>query len=209
MDATTRSEISRRIKLSESCRLYKYRDSVRDEAHPIGVITAAWGLNCERDDVRAIVEKVGVDWGHFSAAAIAKDSEPENAVAACLLQAQADAVFEIALAPVLVQARASLDAGVFDVLTPARQFVIVDLCYNLGEAGWLAFAETRQLISQGQLLKNQGRLVQAHGMFVTARQHLTASPWFGQVGDRARRDVAMLVSGEWVDANGDGSDAAA
>lgn len=209
MDTTTRSETSRRIKLSEACRLYKYRDTVRDEDHPIGVITAAWGWNCERYDTVTVMGKVGVDWGHFSAAPIAKDSEPANAVAACLLQAQADAIFEIALAPVLVQARASLDAGVFDALTPARQFVIVDLCYNLGDAGWLEFAETRQLISQGQLLKNQGRLVQAHGMFVTARQHLTASPWFGQVGDRARRDVAMLVSGEWVDANGDGSDAAA
>ena len=60
-----------------------------------------------------------------------------------------------------------------------------------------------------QQLKNQGRLVQAHGFFVQVGQHLTASSWIAQTGDRARRGIAMMVAGDWCDPNGDGSDLAA
>jgi hypothetical protein len=203
------AEAGRRIKLSESCRLYKYRDTVRDADHPIGVVTAAWGWNCERSDTEAVFTKFGVTWSHFSASPIAVDSDPANAVAACLTQPQADSIFDVALDPVIGQARSSLASGVFDALSDPRRFVIVDLCYNLGEAGWLGFGETRSIIAQAQLLKNQGRLVQSHSLWVEAGQRLKASDWYGQVGARAQRDVAMLVSGEWADATGNGSDVAA
>lgn len=112
-------------------------------------------------------------------------------------------------------ARASFEPGIFDALTDARRFVIVDLVYNMGAGadGWGGFTATQGLIAQGQRLKIAGRGVQAHSLFIQAGQHLKASTWFAQhtqLGDmRAARDVAMLVSGDWADANGNGSDVAA
>lgn len=209
MDPTELGEVSRRISLSEACRLYKYRDTVRDAAHPHGVITFAWGWNYERSDTQAAIVKVGGDWGHVSAAPIAIDSEPANAVAACLTQPQADALIQIAIEPVIGQARASLADGIFDALDPVRRFVVTDLTYNLGEAGWLEFNGTRGLINQAQLLKAQpGKLVQAHTLFMEAAQHLQAAPWYSQTGERAMRNVAMMRVGEWCSATGNGSDIA-
>lgn len=198
------AETGRRVKISEACRLYKYHDSV-------GVVTFGWGWNYERGDTEAVVVKVGGTWSHVSAAPIAKDADPENAVAACLTQPQADAIFDIAIAPVIGEARASLSAGIFDLLSDPRRFVIVDLAYNMGAGsdGWGGFTGTQGLIAQAQRLKEAGKLVQAHGLFVEAGDHLKASAWYGQVGARAQRDVAMLVSGEWADANGNGGDVAA
>lgn len=126
-------------------------------------------------------------------------------------QAQVMARFALVLPKYVAEARASLQPGIFDALADARRFVIVDLVYNMGagDDGWGGFTTTHGLIAQAQLLKNQGRLVQAHGLFVEAGQHLKEAAWYGQVGDRAKRDVAMLVAGDWCSATGDGSDVAA
>jgi hypothetical protein len=126
-------------------------------------------------------------------------------------QAQVEAQFASDLPKYVAEARASLDPGIFDFLSDARRFVIFDLCYTMGSGpdGWGGFHATHQIIAQAELLKNQGRLVQAHGLFVQAGERLIASTWYGQTGDRAKRDVAMIRSGDWVRADGDGSDGGA
>jgi hypothetical protein len=177
----------------------------------VGVVTLGWGWNFQRGDTEVELSKLGGSWPYLAAAPVAKDSDPENAVAACITQAQADSLFEIALAPLIGQARASLSPGIFDALSDPRRFVIVDLTYNMGAGsdGWGGFNATQGLIAQGQRLKDQGQLVQAHQLFMEAGSHLKGSSWYGQVGARAQRDVAMLVAGEWADPNGNGSDIAA
>lgn len=112
-------------------------------------------------------------------------------------------------------ARASFESYIFDTLTDARRFVIVDLVYNMGAGanGWGGFNATQGLIAMAQRLKAAGKLVAAHSLFIEIGQHLKASTWYAQhtqLDDkRAARDVAMFVSGEWADANGNGSDVAA
>ena len=79
--------------------------------------------------------------------------------------------------------------------------MILDLEYNLGQRGWLGFATTRALITEAQAQKLRARNDVAHRLFNVAGDHLAASAWDGQVGDRATRDIAMIRTGEWVPAS--------
>jgi hypothetical protein len=206
-----KAEVSRRIRINEDCRLYRYRDSVRDDDHPVGVITLAWGWNDERADSQTAYAKVGIDFTRVRVSPIAVDADPANAVAACITQAQADALFDdVALPPVLIQAHNSLEhlgapPNVFDRLSDARQYVVVDMPYNMGEDEWLAFVGTRTLIVQAQMQKDAGNMQRAHDLFMQAAHHMEVSDWYGQTGDRAKRNVAMMRTGVFVDANGDGT----
>jgi len=199
MIPSTEAQVATRIRVDEGCRLYKYRDSM-------GIPTIADGFNLERGDAPQIFAALGIDWGVVSAAPIAKTSMPQDAVAPCITQAQADALFEHDLPGYVGAARASLADGIFDSLTPARQFVIVDLVYNLGADGWAGFFGTIAAINLAQQQKNAGNEAEAHTSFVAAAAHLKASDWYGQVGARAMRDVAMMQVGVWCDPTGDGSD---
>jgi hypothetical protein len=124
---------------------------------------------------------------------------------ASITEAQALALLELDLTNSIASARGSLAAGIFDALTPARQCVIVDLVYNMGYGSWLGFTGTRDLINQAQLAKNNNSPI-AHKYFLAAGNHLEASEYYSEVGNRAKRNVAMLISGLWVSATGDGSD---
>ncbi len=92
----------------------------------------------------------------------------------------------------------------FDKLSDARRFVIVDLTYNMGAGpdGWGGFHHTQSLINQA--VAAQGQMA-AHSLYAQAADALAQSAWYTQVGDRAKRDVAMLRSSNWVDPNGNGS----
>lgn len=116
--------------------------------------------------------------------------------------------FQAILPRYVAAARASLPNGIFDALSDARRFVVFDLTYNMGPGsdGWGGFGATHALIATAQGLKNRGKLVEAHGYFVKVGQHLTASSWIAQTGNRARRGIAMMVVGDWCKATGNGSD---
>jgi hypothetical protein len=96
--------------------------------------------------------------------------------------AQIDLLLDICLQPVIASAAASVEN--FDQLSPARRFVVCDLTFNLGDAGWRDFTNTRACISTYR--------------FNDAVAHLMQSDWYRQVGARAIRDVTMLRTGDWV-----------
>lgn len=196
MDPIVEQQISARLRVNEGCRLTRYFDT-------LGVPTIAFGFNLERGDADDVLRACGV-------------AEPHDVIAGgvALTQAQADALLAHDLPNFIAIARASLAPGIFDALCGPRQAAVVDLAYNLGESGWgrwgynEGFAGTRQLIVDGQDEKHAGQLVAAHAKFVTASAHLLATPYAAQVGDRAKRNAAMIRTGEWCAPTGDGSDVA-
>lgn len=180
-------EVQRRIAISEGTEHRVYHDSK-------GILTIGVGFNCERGDAREALAKCGVS-----------DIDAVLAGEVALTTGQINTLFAYSFAPIVSEARASLPSGVFDALSDARRFVVCDLVYNLGSAGWSEFVNTRALIAQAQEAKNESR-ASAHDLFVQAAAHLEESAWYEQVGYRAKRDVAMLREGVWCDPNGDGSD---
>jgi GH24 family phage-related lysozyme (muramidase) len=180
------AEVELRIGINEGDSLVMYHDS-------LGIPTIGHGWNLQRDDTPRALAACGVT----DIAGVIAGRTP-------LTQAQDDKLFAIALGPVESQARASLDPGVFDALSDARRFVLIDLEYNLGTRGWLGFGTTRAIINEAQAAKNAGRDAQASALFAAAAAHLAASAWDGQVGARAKRDEAMMRTSLWVDPNGNG-----
>lgn len=180
-------QVTNRLILNEGLRLFPYRDSM-------GILTVGVGHNLSSGtgSLRAIgIPQAIADRIVSGSAAI---TSPE-----------AHALLANDLAYAVDDARASLRKGIYDVLTPARQFTIVDLCFNLGLAGWIGFTGTRSLIEKAQVAKNGGE-AGAHELFEQAGQHLIDSAYYTQVGDRAKRNVAMLVEGVWCNPTGNGSD---
>lgn len=186
------AEVQRRLRISEGCEPRRYLDS-------LGIPTIGIGWNLQRPDTKWALERCNV----ADVAGVINGT-------ASLTDDQITGLFKIAFGPIEDEARDSLAPNVYDALNDARRFVICDLVYNMGagDEGWGGFHGTRSLISNGQQLKNQGQLVQAHSAFIAAGQHLATSDWYKQVGIRARRDVAMLVAGVWARADGDGADIA-
>ena len=72
--------------------------------------------------------------------------------------------------------------GWFVALDPVRQKVIVDMAFNLGVAGLLSFK----------------RMIQALNCYDydTAADEMINSKWYRQVGERSKRLVKMMRTGE-------------
>lgn len=181
------AEVFRRIGINEGIRYTRYFDTE-------GIPTIGIGFNLNRPDAQSALAQVGVS-----------DFAGVMSGSVTLTDAQVSALFEYSFAPILSDARSSLDDGIFDSMSDARRFVICDLVYNLGLEGWDEFVTTRSLLNQAQSAKNAGTVVAAHNLFTRAANNLTLSAWYGQVGDRAKRDVAMILNGTWVNATADGS----
>jgi GH24 family phage-related lysozyme (muramidase) len=163
----------------------RYQDS-------LGVWTIGDGFNLERADAPQMLRACGAN---------------PQAIAdgAALTPAQAQMLFVACLSGLEDAARASLAPGIYDALTDARRFVLLDLEYNLGSRGWLGFPTTRALLTEAEQQKVAGKLPIAHALFNLAGDHLQESAWDGQVGDRALRDISMIRSGLWCDATGMGA----
>jgi lysozyme len=175
------AEVKCRIGISEGCRLTMYYDTM-------GIPTIGYGFNLQRGTAALAVCDI-------------EDLAAVIAGAASITQVQADALFALDLPQYVAAARASLPLGIFDRLSDARRFVVTDLTYNLGASGWEAFASTRNLLAAAVDTKAP---MTAHALYGEAADHLAASAWAGQVGNRALRDIAMMRSSTWVDANGNG-----
>lgn len=184
-------EVQRRIAIDEGCSVMMYLDSADPPNPTIGI-----GFNLNRSDARAALLASGVPLEAVEA--VIAGTQP-------MTQSEVTKLFAYSFAPIESEARESLSPGIFDALTDARRFVICDLIYNLGDAGWNAFAETQALIDAAQIAKNAGDGPTASHLFGRAADHLEASLWYSEVGDRAKRDVAMLRNSTWVNATGDGS----
>jgi len=156
----------------------------------MGIPTIGIGLNLQRSDAPLLLERAGVT-----------DVSGIYHGTVTLTEDQIDDLFDLSFAPILGDAASSLQH--FSAMSDARRFVVCDLVYNLGLAGWLGFSNTRALLDHAtSLLKTDAS--HAHLLYGLAADHLMQSPWYGQVGDRAKRDVAMIRSSEWVEATGAG-----
>jgi GH24 family phage-related lysozyme (muramidase) len=183
------AEVQKRISINEGYRTTVYMDTANPPNPTVGI-----GFNLNRGDARAALAKIGANYDavlHGTA----------------LTDQQVTQLFAYSLAPVIDEARASLQPMHFDSMSDARRFVICDLVFNLGNAGWLDFVNTRGLIDQACHAERWGNTAGAHNLFVQAATALTESDWYTEVGDRARRDVAMMRTSNWCDPNGNGSDA--
>ena len=69
-------------------------------------------------------------------------------------------------------------------LNPARQAVLVSMCFNMGLKGLLQFHNTLSMIEQGK--------------YQEAAQAMLQSLWAKQVGHRAERLSQQMETGEWV-----------
>lgn len=69
----------------------------------------------------------------------------------------------------------------WDKLSPERQSVLINMCYNMGERTLRTFKNTLQLIREGK--------------YVEAGNALEQSKWYKQVGKRAKRLVLRLKTG--------------
>lgn len=183
------AEVQKRIGINEGYRNTVYMDSANPPNPTVGI-----GFNLNRADARDALAKIGADY---------------NAVlnGTPLTDQQVAQLFAYSLAPVVDEARASLQPFHFDSMSDARRFVICDLVFNLGNAGWLQFVNTRAIIDQACHAARSGNSAGAHVLFGQAADALTQSGWYNQVGNRAKRDVAMMRTSNWCDPNGDGSDA--
>ncbi len=183
----TVSQIVARLAVNEGMRLRKYADSV-------GIPTIGIGFNLTRPDAEDCLHAVGV-----------ADPSAVIAGAALLTRDQATRLMENDLPHFINGARDVLPEGVFNALTPPRQAAIVDLSYNLGPEGLAGFPTFLGLIASAQHAKAAGDVGTAHADFVAAGDDLNATAYAAQVGDRARRNAAMIVTGAWVSPTGDGS----
>jgi len=181
------AECARRISISEGVRLARYADS-------FGIPTVGVGYNLQRGTGPLCAIGIG----------------PSQAQAICdgnaqITEDQALALLRNDLAASVNGAKDSVPDGLFDSMTDARRFVITDLVYNLGAGMWTSFQSTRGRIAAAQQAKNNNK-PNAHDLFIAAGEALASSAYYQQTGNRAKRNVAMLVQGTWCDANGDGSD---
>jgi GH24 family phage-related lysozyme (muramidase) len=179
------SEVERRITINEGRKSQMYFDTR-------GIPTVGVGFNLQRTDAPSILASIGT-------------SLPTVMGGTVLSDAQIDKLFAYSLQPIEAQARASLQNDHYQSLSDARRFVICDLIFNLGEEGWTDFVTTRSLIDSACHFKIVGDATRAHDFFTQAADHLAQSAWYSQVGDRAKRDVAMMRSSDWVNAEGDGT----
>jgi len=182
------AEVRSRIAINEGRRNVVYMDSASPPNPTIGI-----GFNLNRSDAQSVLASIGADYNAV------RSGTP-------LTDAQVDQLFSLSLAPVLDEARASLQPLHFDSMSDARRFVVCDLVFNLGDAGWLGFVKTRALLDEACHAQRTDDPA-AHQLFVQVAAALSDSDWYNQVGNRARRDCAMMKSSGWCDPNGDGSDA--
>src|SRR5215468_5410030 len=121
------AEVERRIAINEGRRNKVYMDSASPPNPTVGI-----GFNLNRSDAPQALASVGADYSAV------KSGTP-------LTDDQVNKLFSYSLAPVLDEARHSLQPLHFDSMSDARRFVLCDLVFNLGDAGWHGFVNTRAL----------------------------------------------------------------
>lgn len=143
--------------------LHVYPDS---KGHP----TVGIGLNLDRPDARARLTAVGANYDQLRAGT------------ANLTDAQMNQLFDQDLNQAIAGARGLVPT--FDQLTPARQFVIVDMVFNMGVANVGRFQRMlAQIAAQN---------------WAAAANEMRASQWHQQVGQRAVEDEQRMSTGDWL-----------
>jgi lysozyme len=157
---TVRQVLTGYIALSEGRKSRTYRDTR-------GIETIGIGFNLTRRGARAEVARVGADFDRVFQGA---DT---------LTDAQIDQLFMPDVDNAVAGARRVVAS--FDELDLARQIVIVDMVFNLGEAGFQNFKNAIAAIGRGD--------------FAAAANEMQDSAWFRQVGNRGPRNVHAMRTG--------------
>lgn len=71
----------------------------------------------------------------------------------------------------------------WNLINEVRQAVLIDMRFNLGRGGFIAFRRMRDALAKDD--------------FMGAAAEMRDSQWFRQVGTRSRRLVKMMETGEW------------
>lgn len=169
------------IAFSEGMVLHKYLDVM-------GIPTFLCGLNLQDSNANELLARVEIDYAKIMASPTCHRGAPHGpqcGLPDLATAQQARQVLELFVAPVVQQAAVSITD--FEQLTDARKFVVVDLAYNMGDDEWLQFTTARRLIDEAD--------------FAAAADDLEHTAWYGEVGDRAKRDVAMMRGGQWLPAD--------
>lgn len=148
-----------RLMVNEGCKLKSYRDTV-------GKLTIGIGRNLD-DNPLTIEEQCHI--GHNCRTLFISNDQ-----AAYLCRND------------LKKVRADLDKHLpwWCDLNPDRQYVMIDLCFNMGVKTLLTFKRTLDSI--------------ARGYYVRAAEQLLQSKYAKQVGIRARRNAYALRTGEYL-----------
>jgi GH24 family phage-related lysozyme (muramidase) len=156
------SQATERISASEGKREHVYVDTM---GHP----TVGVGFNLDRTGAAAQLEAVSANY------------EEVRAGTQALTDDQITTLLKGDIETALGHAESAVSN--FGSLTAARQFVIVDMIFNLGTAGFGQFHHVISAIEAGD--------------WETAGEQMQASAWYGQVGHRAQEDVKMMKGGGW------------
>lgn len=148
-----------RLMVNEGCKLKSYRDTV-------GKLTIGIGRNLD-DNPLTIEEQCYI--GHNCRTLFISNDQ-----AAYLCRND------------LKKVRADLDKHLpwWRDLNPDRQYVMIDLCFNMGLKTLLTFKRTLDSIAQGY--------------YVRAAEQLLQSKYAKQVGIRAKRNAYALRTGEYL-----------
>jgi GH24 family phage-related lysozyme (muramidase) len=157
------SQAEVRIGEYEGKRAHVYTDTA---GHPsVGI-----GFNLDRDGAQPALEAVGADFNEVRAG----NQDLTDAQISTLFQQDLNKAIDGATSVV----------SNFSSLNDPRQFVVVDMIFNLGQPGFSQFHHTIKAIESGD--------------WEAAGDQMKDSAWYGQVGIRAQKDVQMMKTGEWA-----------
>lgn len=152
--------LERMLTRNEGKDLTVYQDS---KGHP----TVGIGFNLDRYGARSAIEAQGLNYDRVRAGAQS------------LTETQASALLREDLNTAIEGAGRVVNN--FDQLPFARQAVLVDLCFNMGENKLMDFSKMRRAVERGDW---QG-----------AANEMENSNWYHQVGDRGPRMVEIMRTG--------------
>jgi GH24 family phage-related lysozyme (muramidase) len=133
----------------------------------LGVPTIGIGFNLDRDDAPAVMESLGLDYE----ALLSGEAE--------LSFEDSQRLFEMEFSR--AEAIAAKFVDKFEELSPARQEVLIDMAYNLGQTRLRKFVEFRASLNAGD--------------YVRAANEMIKSRWYHQVGRRSRALVTQMLEG--------------
>lgn len=140
---------------------------VDTKGHP----TVGIGFNLDRADARARLAAVGANYDDVRAGRVN------------LTQVQITILFEQTIAEATTDAYALVPN--FDLLSTARQAVLIDMIFNLGRTGVAQFQNMLAALNRGD--------------YETAASEMENSAWKQQTGTRATQDVTLMRRGLMCD----------
>jgi GH24 family phage-related lysozyme (muramidase) len=156
------SQAETRIAENEGKRAHVYTDTA---GHPsVGI-----GFNLDRQGAKDAIQAVGADYDKVRAG---QQDLTDDQISRLFEQDLNQAVGE-----------ASSLVSNFSSLDDPRQFVVVDMIFNLGSSGFGQFHHAIAAIQSQD--------------WEAAGEAMTQSSWYSQVGHRAEKDVQMMKTGQW------------